>query len=83
MTEAGSRAAWEDVTTSTPLTYHQGTVQFNTVVSAAFWLVNLPTWMVEDSVGMLDKLYRWGNRWHGIDYFDKIDNFTDNFVTVA
>ena len=58
MSDCGSRAVWEDVTLSTPLTYHQGTVQFNTVVSAAFWLVNLPTWMVTDSLTMLDKLFR-------------------------
>jgi len=58
MCESGSRAVWENVTASTPLNIHQGTVEFNTVVSAAFWLVNLPTWMVEDSTTMLDKIFR-------------------------
>lgn len=58
MSEAGSRAAWEDVTHSTPFTFNQGCLQFTSVVSAAFWLVNLPTWMAADAVPVLDKLFR-------------------------
>ena len=51
---------WENVTESTPLTRtNTGCIEFNTVVSAAFWLVHLPKWMVEDSIPMLDKLFRY------------------------
>eukprot|EP00088_Acartia_fossae_P033106 TRINITY_DN33887_c0_g1_i2.p1 TRINITY_DN33887_c0_g1~~TRINITY_DN33887_c0_g1_i2.p1 ORF type:complete len:205 (+),score=40.48 TRINITY_DN33887_c0_g1_i2:162-776(+) len=59
MCESGSRSVWENVTDSTPLTQtNTGSLQFNTVVSAAFWVVHLPKWMVEDSLPMLDKLFR-------------------------
>jgi hypothetical protein len=36
----------------------QGSLEFTSVVSAAFWLVNLPTWMAADAIPMLDKLFR-------------------------
>jgi hypothetical protein len=38
----------------------QGSLEFTSVVSAAFWLVNLPTWMAADAIPMLDKLFRLG-----------------------
>ena len=37
----------------------KGVLQFTTLVSAAFWLVNIPTWMLNDSLPMLDKLFRY------------------------
>jgi hypothetical protein len=42
------------------ITMQQGSLEFTSVVSAAFWLVNLPTWMAADAIPMLDKLFRLG-----------------------
>ena len=53
-----SRAVWEDVTDSTPMTIYQGYAQFTTVISASFWLVHCPNWMSSDLLYMVDTLYK-------------------------
>jgi hypothetical protein len=54
------RAYWEDVTNDTPLVFSGGCVQFTSVVSASFWLVECPNWMSSDALTLVDQLYRVG-----------------------
>jgi len=58
MSGAGSRALWEDVTRSTPLSIAGGCVQFTTVVSAQFWLLHLPSSISNERIQVAERLYR-------------------------
>jgi len=62
MSGSGSRAVWEDVTLSTPLSFSHNCVQFTTVVSAQFWLLRLPAWMSSDKLSVADKIFRSASR---------------------
>lgn len=50
-----NKAAWEDVTGSTPLTFVKDCVSFTTTVSARFWLMDCRN--VSDSARMATELY--------------------------
>lgn len=52
-----SRAQWEDVTGSTPLTFVNDCVSFTTTVSARFWLMDCRN--IGDATKMATELYRW------------------------
>lgn len=54
-----SRAQWEDVTGSTPLTFVNDCVSFTTTVSARFWLMDCRN--IADATKMATDLYRYGN----------------------
>ena len=58
MSGSGTRCVWEDVTLSTPLLTSDTRVQFATVVSAQFWLLRLPTWMIVDKIALADTIFR-------------------------
>jgi len=58
MSAAGSRALWEDVTQSTPLSIAGGCVQFTTVVSAQFWLLSIPSSMSNERIQVAERLYK-------------------------
>lgn len=51
-----SRAQWEDVTGSTPLTFVNDCVSFTTTVSARFWLMDCRN--ISDATKMATELYR-------------------------
>lgn len=51
-----SRAQWEDVTGSTPLTFVNDCVSFTTTVSARFWLMDCRN--VAEAAKMATDLYR-------------------------
>lgn len=51
-----SRAQWEDVTGSTPLTFVKDCVSFTTTVSARFWLMDCRH--VSNASNMASELYR-------------------------
>lgn len=50
-----NKAAWEDVTGSTPLTFVKDCVSFTTTVSARFWLMDCRN--VSDAARMATELY--------------------------
>lgn len=52
-----SRAQWEDVTGSTPLTFVNDCVSFTTTVSARFWLMDCRN--ITDATKMATELYRY------------------------
>ena len=54
------RACWEDVTNDTPLDFSSkpGCVVFTSIVSASFWLIEIPNWMSSDIMTLVDQLYR-------------------------
>lgn len=52
-----SRAQWEDVTGSTPLTFVNDCVSFTTTVSARFWLMDCRN--IGDATKMATELYRY------------------------
>lgn len=52
------RACWQDMTNDTPLTFANGCVQFTTIVSASFWLIECPNWMSSDIMTLVDQLYK-------------------------
>jgi len=56
ITGGTSRAQWEDVTGSTPLTFVNDCVSFTTTVSARFWLMDCRN--VADASKMATELYR-------------------------
>lgn len=56
MTGGNSRAQWEDVTGSTPLTFVKDCVSFTTTVSARFWLMDCRH--VSNASNMASELYR-------------------------
>ena len=51
-----TRAQWEDVTGSTPLTFVNECVNFTTTVSARFWLMDCRN--IEEATKMATELYR-------------------------
>lgn len=51
-----SRAQWEDVTGSTPLTFVNDCVSFTTTVSARFWLMDCRN--ISEATKMATDLYR-------------------------
>lgn len=51
-----TRAQWEDVTGSTPLTFVKGCVTFTTTVSARFWLMDCRN--VAEATKFATELYR-------------------------
>lgn len=51
-----SRAQWEDVTGSTPLTFVNDCVSFTTTVSARFWLMDCRN--IAEATKMATELYR-------------------------
>lgn len=51
-----TRAQWEDVTGSTPLTFVNDCVSFTTTVSARFWLMDCRN--IADATKMATELYR-------------------------
>lgn len=51
-----SRAQWEDVTGSTPLTFVNDCVSFTTTVSARFWLMDCRN--ISEATKMATELYR-------------------------
>lgn len=51
-----TRAQWEDVTGSTPLTFVNDCVSFTTTVSARFWLMDCRN--VSDATKMATELYK-------------------------
>lgn len=55
-TGGNSRAQWEDVTGSTPLTFVKDCVSFTTTVSARFWLMDCRH--VSNASNMASELYR-------------------------
>lgn len=55
-----SRAQWEDVTGSTPLTFVNDCVSFTTTVSARFWLMDCRN--IGDATKMATELYRYVRR---------------------
>jgi hypothetical protein len=52
------RACWEDVTDDTPLIFGNGCVQFTSILSASFWLIECPNWMISDVMCLVDQLYK-------------------------
>lgn len=50
-----SRAVWEDVTGSTPLTFVKDCVSFTTTVSARFWLMDCRN--ITEATRMATELY--------------------------
>lgn len=54
-----SRAQWEDVTGSTPLTFVNDCVSFTTTVSARFWLMDCRN--IGDATKMATELYRYSS----------------------
>ena len=50
-----SRAVWEDVTGSTPLTFVKDCVSFTTTVSARFWLMDCRN--ISEATKMATELY--------------------------
>ncbi|XP_045463228.1 ankyrin-2-like isoform X3 [Harmonia axyridis] len=56
ITGGTSRAQWEDVTGSTPLTFVNDCVSFTTTVSARFWLMDCRN--IGDATKMATELYR-------------------------
>ncbi|XP_059619799.1 microtubule-associated protein futsch-like, partial [Phlebotomus argentipes] len=56
ITGGPSRAQWEDVTGSTPLTFVNDCVSFTTTVSARFWLMDCRN--IADATKMATELYR-------------------------
>ena len=52
------RACWEDVTDDTPLVFGNGCVTFTSILSASFWLVECPNWMISDVMCLVDQLYK-------------------------
>ncbi|XP_071051754.1 ankyrin-3-like [Onthophagus taurus] len=56
ITGGTSRAQWEDVTGSTPLTFVNDCVSFTTTVSARFWLMDCRN--ITDATKMATELYR-------------------------
>jgi len=56
ITGGNSRAQWEDVTGSTPLTFVKDCVSFTTTVSARFWLMDCRH--VSNASNMASELYR-------------------------
>lgn len=55
-----SRAQWEDVTGSTPLTFVNDCVSFTTTVSARFWLMDCRN--ISEATKMATELYKWVDR---------------------
>lgn len=51
-----TRAQWEDVTGSTPLTFVNDCVSFTTTVSARFWLMDCRN--ISDATKMATELYK-------------------------
>lgn len=51
-----SRAQWEDVTGSTPLTFVNDCVSFTTTVSARFWLMDCRN--ISEATKMATELYK-------------------------
>lgn len=51
-----TRAQWEDVTGSTPLTFVNDCVSFTTTVSARFWLMDCRN--IADATKMATELYK-------------------------
>lgn len=51
-----TRAQWEDVTGSTPLTFVNDCVSFTTTVSARFWLMDCRN--ISEATKMATELYR-------------------------
>lgn len=51
-----TRAQWEDVTGSTPLTFVNDCVSFTTTVSARFWLMDCRN--IGDATKMATELYK-------------------------
>ena len=56
------RACWEDVTDDTPLVFGNGCVTFTSILSASFWLVECPNWMISDVMCLVDQLYKVRNK---------------------
>jgi len=56
VTGGTSRAQWEDVTGSTPLTFVNDCVSFTTTVSARFWLMDCRN--IVDATKMATDLYK-------------------------
>ncbi|KAK7789791.1 hypothetical protein R5R35_012340 [Gryllus longicercus] len=56
ITGGATRAQWEDVTGSTPLTFVKDCVTFTTTVSARFWLMDCRN--IADATKMATELYR-------------------------
>uniref|UniRef100_A0AAR5P4H9 Death domain-containing protein n=1 Tax=Dendroctonus ponderosae TaxID=77166 RepID=A0AAR5P4H9_DENPD len=56
ITGGTSRAQWEDVTGSTPLTFVNDVVSFTTTVSARFWLIDCRN--ISDATKMATELYK-------------------------
>jgi len=56
ITGGTTRAQWEDVTGSTPLTFVNDCVNFTTTVSARFWLMDCRN--IEEATKMATELYR-------------------------
>lgn len=52
-----TRAQWEDVTGSTPLTFVNDVVSFTTTVSARFWLMDCRN--ISDATKMATELYKY------------------------
>lgn len=59
ITGGNSRAQWEDVTGSTPLTFVKDCVSFTTTVSARFWLMDCRN--IANATNMASDLYREAN----------------------
>ncbi|XP_075216189.1 uncharacterized protein LOC142321739 isoform X3 [Lycorma delicatula] len=59
ITGGNSRAQWEDVTGSTPLTFVKDCVSFTTTVSARFWLMDCRN--ISNATNMASELYREAN----------------------
>eukprot|EP00096_Caligus_rogercresseyi_P015940 TRINITY_DN8444_c0_g1_i1.p1 TRINITY_DN8444_c0_g1~~TRINITY_DN8444_c0_g1_i1.p1 ORF type:complete len:552 (-),score=180.63 TRINITY_DN8444_c0_g1_i1:297-1952(-) len=58
-----NKAYWEDVTESTPIQVSEdGCISFTSVISASFWLINVPKWMSSDVVLTTDALAKATNR---------------------
>lgn len=56
ITGGSTRAQWEDVTGSTPLTFVKDCVSFTTTVSARFWLMDCRN--ISEATKMATELYR-------------------------
>ncbi|CAB4068139.1 unnamed protein product [Lepeophtheirus salmonis] len=57
-----NKAYWEDVTDTTPIDIIDGCIQFTSVISASFWLINVPKWMSSDVILTTDSLHKNTNR---------------------
>lgn len=57
ITGGTTRAQWEDVTGSTPLTFVNECVSFTTTVSARFWLMDCRN--IADATKMATELYKY------------------------